>query len=139
MLYKAKPTDFSLYLNPDKLYSLDPADHDLTNDDIFLWRNHLRERLLELRQYKSDFSGKPLYQVHMHEGIITRANVPKSLSWQILIFHPYNSVLLTPDEHIPNPPSREWCIQWAYRNFGRDAVRNWYYNLPFKKRPFELL
>jgi hypothetical protein len=129
-----------MILNPNKLHSLDPKDHNLTNDDLFVWRNHLREKLLQQRRYVSDYSGEYLTRVEMHEGILTRANVPRNVWWHILIYHPYNSFLLLPDEHRPKCPSRQWCVQKAYERYGREAVRDWFYELPWRGKPhFQLL
>ena len=115
---------------------LDPSCYGIK--DVTAWRKYLKEELLEKRNYKSDFSGKKLSSCHMHEGILTRANVPKSLKWHILIYHEYNCFLLLEEEHIPFPPSREWCIEKSYELYGRDKVRFWYYHLPFKVFPFHL-
>lgn len=115
---------------------LDPSCYGIK--DVTAWRKYLKEELLEKRNYKSDFSGKNLSSCHMHEGILTRANVPRSLKWHILIYHEYNCFLLLEDEHIPQAPSREWCIKKSYELYGRDKVRFWYYHLPFKVFPFQL-
>lgn len=118
--------------------SLDPADYNLSNTNIHSWRQFLKQQLLIQRNYKSDFSGRQIYDsVEMHEGIVTRAVVPKSIWWQYLIFHPYNCFLLLPEEHHP-APSKEWAISKAYSLYGREAVREWFDSLPFKKKPFQL-
>jgi len=122
------------------MYSLDPRDHAwVSNDTIYEWRKHLKLQLLEQRRYMSDYSGKYLIHVDMHEGILTRANVPKGVWWHYYIFHPYNCFLLLPEEHRFCAPSRQWCIQKAYDRYGRDNVKEWYDSLPFKSRPFKLL
>lgn len=115
-----------------------PAVHTLDSEafafaSLYEWRQFLKKELLRKRKYRSDFSGKPLRQRHMHEGILTRANVPKNISWHIKIYHEYNCFLLLPEEHIPQPPSREWCILRSYELYGKDAVIEWYYSLPWKK------
>jgi len=102
------------------------------------WRDYLKKELLKKRACKSDWSGKYLMTCHMHEGILTRANVPKNIPFFWMIFSEINCFLLLPEEHIPNPPSREWCIQRSFDRYGEDVVRNWYYSIPFKVRPFEL-
>lgn len=60
---------------------LNPADYDWCNNStIFSWRQFLKQELLRERGYKSDYSGKPITPLtgcHMHEGIVTRANVTK--------------------------------------------------------------
>lgn len=141
MLYKNNLIEFSVPIPAfiKDYNSLDPRDHGITNDDIYEWRTYLRHRLLIQRNNLSDWSGEYLTQVHMHEGILTRANVPRNVKWHIHIFHPYNCFLLLPEEHIPCPPSREWCIQKAYDRYGVENVRDWYYSLPFKVYPFKLL
>ena len=100
---------------------------------VYEWRQFLKKELLKKRKYRSDLSGKPLTQCHMHEGILTRANVPKSIWWHVLIYHEINCFLLLPEEHIPQPPSREWCIQKAYDRYGSEVVQEWFYNLPWKQ------
>ena len=110
------------------------------NDHIFEWRELLKRTLLNERGYRSDLSGRLLLYsgCHLHEGILSRANVPKSVVWSYRIFHSVNCFLLTPDEHIPQPPSRAWCIEKAYARYGRETVRAWYYSLPFRSFPFQL-
>lgn len=118
---------------------LNPDDWGVDNSQIFTWRQLLKLKLLEKRKFKSDWSGKIITcGCDLHEGILTRANVPKSIWWQYKIFHEYNCFLLLPHEHTPQPPSREWAIQKAYAYYGRDVVRDWYYSLPFKVFPFQL-
>jgi len=124
-------------------------DHLITNKAIADWRFELKMELLKKRGFRSDYSGKRITEntgCHLHEGILTRANVSRAAknadgeSWQYLIFHEVNCFLLLPEEHIPQPPSRDWCIQKSYEMYGRDAVREWFYSLPWKIRPpFKLL
>jgi hypothetical protein len=123
------------------MHKLDPrANHWVRNENIYSWRLYLKRELLRQRGYVSDYSGKPFTGAcEMHEGIITRANVPKNIHWHFYIYHPFNCVLLLPEEHRPKPPPREWCIQWAYEKYGREDVKAWYESLPFKARPFRLL
>lgn len=107
------------------------------------WRQFLKKELLHKRHYRSDFSGKALTLsagCHLHEGIITRARVPLSVSWHVLIYNEINSFLLLPEEHIPQPPPPCWCVLRAYELYGRDAVRQWFYEeLQWKnKPPFEI-
>lgn len=110
------------------------------NKNYSKWRAELKRALLIERNYRSDLSGKSLiYEgCHLHEGIVTRATVPRGIWWSYQIYHPCNCFLLTPDEHIPNPPSREWCIEKAYALYGIDLVRDWFHNLPWKSIPFNL-
>jgi hypothetical protein len=118
---------------------LDPRQSKLKgNSNISKWRELLKEELLKKRKFKSDLSGQELYECHMHEGILTRANVPSCIKWSWMIFHEYNSFLLLPNEHIPNPPSREWCIERSFSLYGKDNVLEWYYSLPFKSFPFRI-
>lgn len=119
----------------------DPRNFNVSNHNVGSWRFKLKQYLLEKRDYKSDWSGKPLGDsFHMHEGIITRANVNRSIWWSFLIYHEVNCFLLLPEEHIPlvSGLTRQWCVQRAYEMYGREAVRSWFYDLPFKFRPFEL-
>lgn len=111
------------------------------NKAIFKWRALLKRELYRLRDYRSDLSGWPILSVdhcHMHEGILSRARVPLNIKWHWRIYCPYNCFLLLPHEHIPNPPPKEWAIEKAYGYYGRDNVREWFYNLPFKSVPFHL-
>jgi hypothetical protein len=114
-----------------------------SNERVEEWRETLKNALFLLRGRRSDYSGKYLVRgyepyVEMHEGILTRANVPKGIEWSWMIYHEMNCLLLLPEEHRPIPPSREWCINWAYELYGRWNVHKWYYSLPFKAFPFEL-
>lgn len=117
---------------------LDPDIFGVTNRDMYDWRKFLKLTLLRRREFKSDLSGALLRSCEMHEGILTRANVPKSIWWHFKLYHEYNCFLLLPEEHRPSPPSREQCIEIAYSRYGRETIRYWYYSLPFKARPFEL-
>ena len=117
---------------------LDPRRYEMDNSAIFEWRQHLKKQLLIERHYLSDWSGLRMIACDMHEGIITRGNVPKSLDWQWQIFHPYNSFLLMPEEHYPNPPSRAWCAVNAFERYGKDNVVEWFYSLPWKRVPFRV-
>jgi hypothetical protein len=122
------------------MYSLDPRDHVwVDNDHIFEWRQYLKQELLQQRRYLSDYSGKYLTTCEMHEGLITRANVPKNVWWQIFIYHPYNCFLLLPEEHRLHGHEREWAVKKSYERYGRNAVVLWFESLPFKVRPFKLL
>jgi len=106
------------------------------------WREFLKRELLHKRHYRSDWSGKRLTLstgCEMHEGIITRAVVPLSVAWHVQIYHEFNCFLLLPEEHRPQPPSREWCVEHAYQLYGKQVVQDWFYGLPWKgKPPFQL-
>lgn len=113
-----------------------------SNYSTYEWRKFLKEKLLLERGSVSDFSGNrfdPHDEIEMHEGIISRAIVPKSLWWQIFTFHPYNSFLVTREEHEKYGHFREWALQRSYELYGRENVIAWFNNLPFKVRPFKLL
>ena len=108
------------------------------NHNFYKWRQQLKAELYTKRNGLSDLSGIPLLTCHMHEGIISRAVVPKSVRWHFLIYHEFNCYLLNQEEHIPNPPPRSWAINLSYERYGRDAVREWFYGLPWKVVPFQL-
>lgn len=120
--------------------SLNPKENEwVNNKTIYPWRQFLKRALLTQRGWKSDYSNKPLkVTCHMHEGIVSRAVIPKSIWWHYYIYAPPNCFLLLPEEHLPQPPSRDWCIERAYALYGRDVVREWFYTLPFKVIPFQL-
>jgi len=67
--------------------------------------------------------------------LVSRAVVPKSVWWHYKIYHPFNSLLLLPDEHIPNPPNREQALEILSSRYGIDKIRFWYYNLNWKGDP----
>lgn len=121
---------------------LNPADREwVDNSQIYAWRTLLKKHLLTERNLKSDLSGRRISNstgVHMHEGIISRAVVPKSVWWHYLIYHSYNSFLLLPEEHIPNPPSKQWAIEQAFARYGQENVCDWFYSLPWKAIPFRI-
>lgn len=115
----------------------------VTRNNYTQYREWLKRELLFKRHYRSDWSGECLTissGCELHEGIVPRRVVPLSVSWHVLIYHEINSFLLLPAEHRPQPPSRSWCVGKAYELYGRDAVRNWFYNeLKWKsKPPFQL-
>lgn len=111
----------------------------VNNDNFPEWRKQLKWKLYRERGGVSDYSGRSLRSgCHMHEGIVSRAVVPRGIRWHYQIYHAYNSFLLLPNEHIPNPPNKEWAIETAYRRYGRDVVREWFYSLPWKVIPFQL-
>ncbi len=122
---------------------LDPRDFSITNATVSEWRKELKWELCHRRNFRSDWSNKSLLSggqlcVEMHEGILTRANVPKGIWWSFMIYCEINCFLLLPEEHRPSPPSRAWCIEKAYQRYGREAVKEWFYSLPFKAFPFQL-
>ncbi len=121
------------------LIILNPNNFNFKSD--YEWRQYLKSELLKRRGYRSDMSGLPITRstgCEMHEGILTRANVPKGIRWHRQIYHEYNCFLLFTEEHIPCPPSRQFCIDRSYYLYGREAVRDWFYSLPFKALPFQL-
>lgn len=123
------------------LTSLDPAKNTWAKNDLWTWRQALKLALFGQRKGRSDLSGKPLTTAtgcHMHEGILTRANVPKGIAWSYLIYSPVNCFLLSIDEHIPFPPPRQWAVERAVRRYGYIVVEDWWESLPFKSRPFQL-
>lgn len=125
------------YLTPDTWYVNEKL-VTVNNKNFSEWREYLKRELLFRRRYRSDFSGKLITEYtgcHVHEGILPRAVVPKSVWWHYKIFHEFNCFLLLPEEHIPQAPSREWCIQHAYERYGREEVRDWMYGLPWKGEP----
>ncbi len=109
---------------------------------VYNYRFELKMELLKKRGYRSDWSGLPITDAsgcHMHEGIVPRSKVPKSLWWHMLIFAEPNCFLLLPDEHVPCLPhglTPEWCVQKAMEYYGHDVVKAWYDSLPFKSKPF---
>lgn len=110
------------------------------NDNICKWRWFLKRHLLQERGFRSDLSGRSvLHRCEMHEGILSRAVVPRSVRWQWMIYHPYNCFLLLPEEHRPYPPNREWALQVAYARYGRVNVIEWFESLPFRYFPFKLI
>lgn len=111
---------------------LDPRKFGVSNTGIFQWRQFLKLVLLQRRMWKSDVSNRRLLSCEMHEGLIPRRMVPKSIQWHYMIFHEYNCFLLSPEEHRPQAPSREWCFNKAYKLFGRDNVVTWVDSLPWK-------
>lgn len=107
--------------------------------DIHSWRRFLKERLLAERDYVSDLTGRRFSltreEPQMHEGCITRAVVPGSVSWNYMIFHPYNCFLLFESEHIPEPPSRSLCYWLSVIRYGKEDVDAWIESLPWKAPP----
>ena len=108
------------------------------SENIFKWRAALKYWLWSEREGRSDLSGEILnHSCHMHEGILTRGDL-RGVRWQYLIFHPYNCFLLKPEEHIPEPPSREWAVLKSCSRYGEKNVVEWFNNLPFKVKPFRI-
>lgn len=123
------------YLSPDT-YVLK-----IDNNTLGIWREYLKRELLFRRRYRSDWSGKLITLqtgCHLHEAILSRAVVPKSVWWHYKLHDERNCLLLLPDEHIPQPPSREWAIEYLYNKYGQDVIKEWYESLPFKSFPFQL-
>lgn len=123
------------------MYSLDPRNIDwVDNTTIFPWRQYLKAELLRQRSGVSDYSLTHLKgKVEMHEGIVTRAVVPKNVHWHWMIYHPYNCFLLTPQEHREHGHEREWALKRSYDLYGHENVIEWFESLPWKVRPFKLL
>ena len=108
------------------------------NSKITEWRKELKRALLIRRDWVSDYSGLSVAtDCEMHEGIITRGMV-QGLKWRWMIFTEYNCLLLKHTEHQPQPPSKQWCVQWAFSTYGEDIVKEWFYSLPFKVYPFRI-
>lgn len=118
------------------MHNLDPRLHWHLHNNIYSWRLFLKKQLLKERKGLSDLSGQRLWACEMHEGILSRANVPKSIWWHYYIYHPYNCFLLLPEEHRPHSPSREWAIHKAFERYGKEKVVRWFNGLPFKVKPF---
>ena len=111
----------------------------VTKANYRTWRTELRRTLYLEREGLSDFSGEPLRGgFDMHEGIVSRAVVPSSVWWHFRILDPVNCFLLLRDEHIPQPPSREWAVERATQLYGRAAVEEWFYGLPWKVIQFRI-
>ena len=108
------------------------------NNSITEWRRFLKLSLLKERKYRSDLTGRSVGDAcEMHEGILPRVVVPKSIWWHFMIFHPYNCFLLRPEEHRPSPPNRELCYKLACERYGKPVVDAWIDSLPFKA-PIEI-
>ena len=123
---------------------LDPRSFEASYDlgdgtfDIRSWRSMLRNQLATRRDYRSDISGarfKPADRVHLHEGMFTRAQIPRGIDWHYMIFHEYNCFLLHEKEHIPLPPNRIQCYWLSVCRHGQPVVDDWIDNLPWKVRP----
>lgn len=76
---------------------------------------------------------------HMHEGIISRAEVQGwPLAQRVLIYTEYNCVLLCPDCNLGlsgrHPPTRERVIEVQHHRYGL-ALALWLTSLPFKVLP----
>ena len=118
---------------------LDPRNYSWANNStIYKWRSFLKVELLKERHFRSDWSGELLRECHAHEGILPRCVIPKSVSWAWMLFSPENTFLLLPEEHIPQAPSREWCIEKSFELYGRLHVITWFNSLPWKVPPFKI-
>lgn len=112
--------------------------HLITKDNYWEWRQELKLYLLKKRRYRSDYSGKKLTEetgCHMHEALVTRAMIPTNVSWFGLIHDERNVLLLLPEEHIPQPPSKEWGIHKLFELYGEEVIKDWYYGLPWRSKP----
>jgi hypothetical protein len=85
--------------------------------------------------------GEPLlYSSHMHEGLISRAEVrgwPEAR--RVLVMTPFNCVLVCPACNLgldgKIPPSREQAFEYLSGLYGRERVLAWLRSLPFKVPP----
>lgn len=92
--------------------------------------------LFDQRKGRSDLTQISLGSgFEMHEGIFTRAHVPRSVRWYHLLFGGPNCFLLTPEEHRPDPPDRVVCYWLSVARYGKQAVDFWVDSLPFKSTP----
>lgn len=99
------------------------------------WRAHLRENLYKQRQGRSDLTQQSLrYGFEMHEGLFSRAYVPKA-HWQQFLFAGPNVFLLSNLEHQPQPPDRTTCFWLSVARYGLLHVQKWIESLPFKSDP----
>lgn len=102
-------------------------------------RNDLKRELNELygsgRPRLCLACGKPFSVFDMHEGIVSRGDVQ---GWKRnkrhLIMVEVNCIPLHHDCNINHPPSRQAVWDYQVEYYG-DAVRDWYYGLPWKAGP----
>lgn len=112
---------------------LDPIVQGIKKYQIYEWRDYLRHRLYIKRKGKSDLTGKTLgHGFHMHEALFQRRWLPKDE--QLCLFTEYNVLLLRPEEHIPEPPSREEAYR-ILRGYYEEELDKWVETLPFKVKP----
>lgn len=96
------------------------------------WRLHLRKKLWTARGSVSDLTKRPcIWGFDLHEGLFSRKYVPKT-AWQALLFAGPNCFILSPDEHIPEPPDRVTCYWLSVIRYGKARVDQWIGSLPFK-------
>lgn len=102
------------------------------------WRKRLRRDLYRVRSGWCDVCGHWLHKrgFEVHEGIVTRRDVQgwryPERAW---IFTEFNCVLLCPTCHRPTPPSRQAVWDLQCKRYGEEAMKKWYYSLPFKVFP----
>jgi hypothetical protein len=103
------------------------------------WRKQLKRKLLArdvvCRSCGEEFKQAP----HMHEGIVSRAEIQKwPERWKKLIHCELNCALLCSDCNLgrsgKSPPDR-YQIWIEHREvYGNDTMREWYMSLPLRVR-----
>lgn len=114
---------------PDEEIVLDPVVQGVTKSQVGEWRDYLRYRLYIKRKGLCDACRRSLAGFDVHEALITRAQIHKSAD-QWVIFSEYNCLILHPQCHIPQPPSREQAFEILSKYYGEDIIREWLKNLP---------
>lgn len=114
----------------------DPRKYDWAAGDISRWRSFLRSRLYDLRKGRSDLTFRNAGGgFDIHESLIPRRLIPRSISWHWMIFNSINCMILLPQEHIPFPPSRTESYWMACVRHGKEVVDAWIDGLPWKVPP----
>lgn len=103
--------------------------------DIKGYRVFLRQSIFDSRLHASDISGRTLYAAQLHEGLISRAQLPSSIRWSWQLFSSINCFLLNESEHIPQPPLRTECYWISVSWYTKRVVDDWINSLPFKVAP----
>lgn len=112
----------------------------MTGDALKVWRPNLKEKLDwvfgNLRPRTCLVCGKPFDVFDMHEGIISRNDVR---GWKgnkkLLIMSELNCTPLHHQCHMDRPPIRETAWKYQLEFYGRELLRQWYFDLPFKVGP----
>ena len=104
-------------------------------NEVKAWREMLRLWLVKDRNFLCDYCGKSLTtSFDMHESLVTRQAAQKA-KWKGLIYAEQNCTVLHRECHEKVQSDRDWAFERLSELYGADAIREWYYGLPWKGKP----
>ena len=102
---------------------------------LALWRSHLKRALLKKRGGTCNKCGIELTEYtggHLHEALVTRAEIPFFVPWHYRIHSEANCLILCVKCHMISAPSKKWAWDYLSNQYGEEAIKEWLEGLPWK-------